>query len=81
MRIVLEMKTAKIFMNGRSQAVRLPKEFRFDCAEVFIHKQGDKIVLSPKEPSWDDFFNAEPVFGKDFLSDREDLPPQEREFN
>ena len=38
---------AKIFMNGRSQAVRLPKEFRFDCDEVFVRKQGDDVVISP----------------------------------
>ena len=75
------MKTAKIFMNGRSQAVRLPREFRFACDEVFIQQQGDKVILSPKEPSWDDFFDSEPVFGKDFLSDREDIPPQERKFD
>ncbi|MFT5083099.1 MAG: antitoxin VapB [Lentisphaeria bacterium] len=47
---------AKIFMNGRSQAVRLPKEFRFDCDEVYITKQGDKIIISPSKPTWDDFF-------------------------
>ena len=75
------MKTAKIFMNGRSQAVRLPKEFRFDCDEVFIQKQGDTILLSPIKPSWDTFFDTQPVFGSDFLPDREDRPPQQREFD
>ena len=72
------MKTAKIFKNGRSQAVRLPKEFRFDCDEVFVHKQGDKVILSAKEPGWDEFFDSVSVFGDDFLAEREDLPPQER---
>ncbi len=75
------MKTAKIFKNGRSQAVRLPREFRFDCDEVFVHKQGDKVILSAKEPAWDDFFDSVSVFGEDFLSEREDLPPQERKFS
>lgn len=74
------MKTAKIFKNGRSQAVRLPREFRFDCEEVFVQKQGDKVILSAKEPGWDEFFDSVSVFGEDFLSEREDLPPQERSF-
>ena len=72
------MKTAKIFKNGRSQAVRLPKEFRFDCDEVFVQKQGDKVILSAIEPGWDEFFDSISVFSEDFLADREDLPPQER---
>ncbi len=75
------MKTAKIFKNGRSQAVRLPKEFRFDCDEVFVQKQGDKVILSAIEPGWDEFFDSVSVFGEDFLSEREDLPPQERGFS
>jgi len=75
------MKTAKIFKNGRSQAVRLPKEFRFDCDEVFVQKQGDKVILSAIEPGWDEFFDSESVFSEDFLAEREDLPPQERSFS
>lgn len=42
------MQTAKLFMNGKSQAVRLPKEFRFEGEEVFIKKQGNSVVLTPK---------------------------------
>ena len=72
------MKTAKIFKNGRSQAVRLPKEFRFDGDQVFVHKQGDKVILSEMEPGWDEFFDSVSVFSEDFLAEREDLPPQER---
>jgi len=74
------MKTAKVFMNGRSQAVRLPKEFRFDCDEVYVEKQGDAVVLTAKKPSWDEFFDADSAFGEDFLTDRDDLPLQERDF-
>jgi len=51
-------KTAKLFTNGRSQAVRLPREFRFDGKEVFIRKDeksGD-VILSKKPGNWDDFF-------------------------
>ena len=72
--------TAKIFMNGRSQAVRLPKEYRFDTNEVYISRQGDKVIISAKEPSWDDFFDAESSFDDTFLTDRDDSLPQERDF-
>jgi len=43
-------KTAKLFMHGRSQAVRLPKEFRFEGTEVLVSRQGDKVVLEPVTP-------------------------------
>jgi antitoxin VapB len=68
-------RAAKLFKNGRSQAVRLPAAFRFDCQEVFIHKDennGD-VVLSRKPGSWDDFFVlADSVkVPKDFLTRRD----------
>ena len=72
------MKTAKIFMDGRNQAVHLPKDCRFDCDEVFVQKFGDKVILTAKQPTWDEFFDSVSVFGEGFLSDREDLPPQVR---
>ncbi len=81
---VAKEKTAKIFMNGRSQAVRLPKAFRFDCDEVYIRrdeKTGD-VILSKNPNSWDDFFalldELEPAeIPPEFLSDRpKDLPPE-----
>jgi len=72
---------AKIFMNGRSQAVRLPKEFRFDTDEVYITRQGKNIIISEKKPTWDDFFNSKSDFGEDFLNDRFDSEPQERDFD
>lgn len=74
------IQVAKIFMNGRSQAVRLPKDFRFDCDEVYVRKQGEDIIISPKKYSWDDFFDQKSVFDDDYLQDREDAPPQERDF-
>ncbi len=46
------MKTAKLFMNGRSQAVRLPKEFRFEGDEVYIKKIGASVVLIPYNAPW-----------------------------
>ena len=71
--------TAKIFMNGRSQAVRLPKEFRFDCDEVYISKQGDQVVISPVKPGWDDFFTQSSAFDDSYLAERPNEPPQERD--
>ena len=50
------MKTAKLFKNGQSQAVRLPKEFRMSGSEVYIKKQGEAIILLPKEKSWNTLF-------------------------
>lgn len=72
--------TAKVFMNGRSQAIRLPKEFRFDTKEVYIVRQGDNLLISAKKPSWNDFFNQASAFDDDFLADRADDLPQERDF-
>lgn len=46
------MNTAKIFWSGRSQAVRLPKEFRFDASEVRIRKRGDALILEPVVEDW-----------------------------
>ncbi len=77
----MDTKVAKIFMNGRSQAVRLPKEYRFDTDEVYISKQGQNIILSEKRPTWDEFFDSKPAFDDDFLKDRLDVQPQERNFD
>ena len=74
------MQVAKLFMNGRSQAVRLPKEFRFDADEVYIRKEGDNVILTSKPASWDEFFAEPSAFDDDFMSDREDAPSQERDF-
>lgn len=70
--------TAKVFKNGRSQAVRLPAQFRFDTDEVYVSRQGDKVILSAKPDSWDDFFAADVRVPADFLSRRKDAPPQKR---
>jgi len=74
------MDTAKIFLNGRSQAVRLPKKYRFKTNQVLIFKRGDEVILKEKKESWDDFFSEKSVFGDDYLSQREDIHPQERDF-
>ena len=75
--------TAKLFLNGRSQAVRLPAEFRFEGSEVFIRKNpktGD-VILSRRPESWDSFFKLTEQAGvpEDFMSDRQDSAPQKRE--
>lgn len=74
------MAMAKIFMTGMSQAVRMPKKYRFThCSEVYIEKKRNKIILSPKLSSWDDFFMSAEKFPADFLSDRPDNKiPQKR---
>lgn len=64
------MQTAKIFQNGRSQAVRLPKEFRFTGTEVFIYREGDKVILSEKPDSWARFFHYGPKASPDFMQER-----------
>jgi antitoxin VapB len=74
------MNTAKIFWSGRSQAVRLPKEFRFDSSEVRIRRQGNAVILEPIAQDWDwlDKLNARP-FDDDFIEAvEEQLPQQER---
>jgi antitoxin VapB len=72
-------KTAKIFMNNRSQAVRLPKEFQFATKEVFIRKVGDEVILSPRPPDWSDYLARGSVASAQFMEGVEDLPVQERE--
>ena len=72
-------RTAKLFMNGRSQAVRLPAEFRFAGTEVLIEREGDAVVLRSKPEGWDDFFVRRSQVPDDFLAGRDDRPPEERE--
>jgi len=70
------MQTAKVFPNGRSQAVRLPKEFRFDSDEVYVARMGSAVVLMPKTASWDVLFDSLGGFSDDFMDNR-DQPAQE----
>ncbi len=64
------MKIAKLFKNGQSQAVRLPKEFRFEGDEVLIKKAGNAVVLLPKKKSWDALVDSLDQFTSDFMADR-----------
>jgi antitoxin VapB len=65
------MQTAKIFTNGRSQAVRLPKDFRFSDNDVFIKKIGKMVVLLPKDDPWSSLVNSLDQFTDDFMETRE----------
>ncbi len=64
------MNTARIFKNGNSQAVRLPKDCRFDSAEVGINRIGDMVVLYPKDTGWDLFRESLGQFSEDFMKER-----------
>jgi len=73
--------TAEVFQNGRSQAIRIPKEFRVDDSEVYIEKIGDTLIIKPtKTDKWDSFFHTlDNVDTTGFLDTRIDLPLQKRE--
>ncbi len=64
------MRTAKLFKNGGSQAVRLPKEYRFEGSRVFIKKVGDAVILLPRQDSWDMLFDSLEQFTDDFMATR-----------
>jgi antitoxin VapB len=72
------MKTARLFQNGRSQAVRLPKEFRFSDSQVLIKKMGDIVLLIPCQKPWQTLFDSLDQFSEDFMADRVQ-PEQVRE--
>ena len=63
------MDTAKIFENGRSQAIRLPKKFRFSDGEVYVNRVGEAVILLPKKAIWETFMNGLKSFTDDFLED------------
>lgn len=65
------MDTAKLFQNGKSQAVRLPKEYRFCGSKVYIKKMGKAVVLIPEQDSWDTLLDSLALFSEDFMEQRE----------
>lgn len=75
-------RTAKLFRNGRSQALRLPAEYRFEGSEVYIRRDSETgdVILSRRPESWQDFFVLADRIGvpDEFLRDRLDVPPQKR---
>ncbi|MBL7116156.1 MAG: antitoxin [Kiritimatiellae bacterium] len=72
------MQTAKLFENGRSQAVRLPKECRFRGKEVFVRKYEDIVILFPKRSPWAPLVNSLDKFTDDFMTERNQPEQQER---
>jgi antitoxin VapB len=74
-----KLNKAKLFMNGRSQAVRLPKEFRFDGDEVYIQKVGDAVILIPYHAPWKTLVDSLQLFSADFMEDRAQPAIQDRE--
>ena len=73
------MKEAKLFSNGQSQAVRLPKEFRFRGKSVYIKRLGGYVMLIPKENPWLTMFEACGKFTSDFMSERDQGYQENRE--
>lgn len=73
------MKTAKIFQNGQSQAVRLPKEFRFKDDHVYVKKSGNVVILIPAKDSWESLFDSLDKFSDDFMTERKQPKVQTRE--
>jgi antitoxin VapB len=78
----MHTRTARIGKNNRAQGVTIPLEFRFPAGmkEVFIRKQGDEVVLSPRPQDWSDFLASDIRVTDDFMADVEKMPVQERSF-
>jgi antitoxin VapB len=73
------MDTAKIFKNGKSQAIRLPKEYRFQGSKVYVKQVGNAVVLIPEHDSWQTLIESLAQFSDDFMLDRQQPPTQERD--
>ena len=73
------MDTAKIFMSGNSQAVRLPKHYRLAGGEVVIKRLGNAVVLLPKDDPWQVMFDALADFPEGTVLERDQLPIQDRQ--
>lgn len=73
------METAKLFQNGQSQAVRLPKEYRFQGDQVYIKRLGDAVILLPYRDPWNILIASLDHFSDDFMDERDQSAQQERE--
>ncbi len=71
--------TAKVFTTGRSQAIRIPKEYCFACDEGLIERDGERVILTPRPRSWREYFAHASRFSDDYPEHIEDAPPEERE--
>jgi len=73
------LRIARLFRNGRNQAVRLPREFEMKAREVIIRKQGDSLIITPKPETWEDYFASAQRLSDDFPEDIADPPLEPRE--
>ncbi len=73
------MDTAKIFQNGKSQAIRLPKEYRFRGTQVYVKRVGNAVVLIPEHDSWQTLLDSLELFSDDFMVERQQPAPQARD--
>jgi antitoxin VapB len=73
------METAKLFQNGKSQAVRLPKEFRFKGDRVYVKKMGNAVILLPYGAPWQSLLESLSLFSDDFMQTRDQPLVQQRE--
>ena len=73
--MIMKRQTAKVFTVGRSQAVRIPKAYRFDCDEVFIERDGDRVILTPRPGSFKEYFERASRFTEDFPDEIKDKLP------
>jgi len=73
------MQQAKLFKNGQSQAVRLPKDFRFEGDSVAIKRVGKAVVLLPYNEPWDTLLDSLSLFSSDFMDERNQPPQDVRE--
>ena len=72
------METAKLFQNGSSQAVRLPKAFRLPGNEVKIFKKGNQVILEPIETTWTPLFDSLNEFAEDFMKNGREQPGMQK---
>ncbi len=73
------METARLFLNGKSQAVRLPKEFRFPGDKVFIKRMGNAVILLPYHNPWQPLIESLDMFSDDFMETRDQPSVQPRQ--
>jgi antitoxin VapB len=74
------MAFTKVFQSGNSQAVRLPKEFKFNSKEIEIFRRGNEVILRERQAEATDIFDLLTQLPDDFMSeDRQDAPPEQRE--
>jgi antitoxin VapB len=73
------MDTAKLFQNGKSQAVRLPKEYRFKSDRVYLKKMGNAVILLPYGAPWQSLVDSLSLFSSDFMNERVQPPAEQRE--